>query len=73
MMEKIPTDKTEFLEDLRWNFEDAGYKPPEGTLQWERTMDTLMKHIPSPKEDWEFEVISIFTTKTVEEVKKSFK
>ena len=38
MMEKIPSDKTDFIKDLEWNFEDAGYKAPEETLQWERTM-----------------------------------
>jgi len=69
MVEKIPTEKTELLKDLEWNLEDASYKAPEETLQWNRTMNTLMKHIPEPKLDWEFEVLSIFTTKTVDELK----
>jgi hypothetical protein len=66
MMSNIPSDKSEFIKDLEWNFEDASYKAPEETLQWERTMQTLIKHIPVPKEDWEFEVLSIFTTKPIE-------
>ena len=70
MMEKIPSEKTEFITDLEWNLEDAKYKAPEQKLQWFRTHDTLVKHIPLPKEEWEFEVLSIFTTKSVEELKK---
>ena len=70
MLEKIPKDNIEFIKDLNWNFEDAAYKAPEETLQWERTMQTLQKHIPNPKEDWEFEVLSIYTTKSIEELKQ---
>lgn len=69
MMEKIPSDKTDFIKDLQWNFEDAGYKAPEETLQWERTMQTLQKHIPKPITDWEFELLSIFTTRSIDELK----
>ncbi|MEK6829037.1 MAG: hypothetical protein AABY15_02840 [Nanoarchaeota archaeon] len=70
MMEKIPSDKVEFIKDLEWNFTDASYKAPEETLQWHRTMQTLQKHIPNPSLDWEFDVLSIFTTKTIEELKQ---
>jgi len=70
MIEKIPEDKTELLKDLNWNLEDASYKAPEETLQWERTQNTLIKHFPEPKEDWEFELLSIFTTVSVEDLKK---
>lgn len=69
MLEKVPADKTELIKDLEWNYEDASYKAPEETLQWNRTMQTLMKHIPEPKAEWEFEILSIFTTKTVDELK----
>jgi hypothetical protein len=73
MLEKVPADKVDFIKDLRWNFDDAGYKAPEETLQWERTMHTVMIHIPNPKEDWEFEVLSIFTTKSIEGLREAFK
>lgn len=69
MVEKIPSDKTELIKDLQWNYEDAGYKAPEETLQWERTMLTLEKHIPLPLNDWEFEILSIFTTRSIDELK----
>ena len=70
MLNRIPPEKVEFIEDLKWNFEDASYKPPEETLQWERTAMTLKKHIPKPEKDWEWEVLSIFTTRSIEDLKK---
>lgn len=73
MIEKIPTDKTELHADLKWNYEDASYKAPEETIQWERTMRTLMKHIPILREDWHFEVLSIFSTTPIEELREMSK
>ena len=70
MLEKVPQSETDFIKDLEWNRTDASYKAPEETLQWQRTMDTLQRHIPSPVEEWEFEAISIFTTRSVDELKK---
>lgn len=69
MMVKIPQEKTELLKDLKWNYEDACYKAPEETLQWERAEQTLTKHLPNPTEDWEYEILSIFTTKPIKELK----
>jgi hypothetical protein len=73
MMFKIPKSEEEFLKDLQWNWEDASYKAPEEVLQWHRTQATLMKHIPKPTQDWEFEVLCIFTTKTRTELEELFK
>lgn len=73
LLEKVPENKTELIEDLKWNYEDASYKAPEETIQWTRTMETLMKHMLHPREEWEFEILSIFTTKTIEQVKMDFK
>lgn len=70
MIEKIPTDKTEFIKDLQWNYEDASYKAPEETLQWRRTQSTLIKHIAKPSEDWEFEVLSIFSTIPIDDIRR---
>jgi len=69
MIEKIPGDKREFVKDLEWNKEDAAYKAPEENIQWERTMFTLYKHMPNPELEWEFEVLHIFTTRSIEELK----
>ena len=72
-MGKVPAEKVDFIKDLKWNLEDASYKPPEETVQWDRVQETLIEHIPDPTEDWEFEVLSIFTTKTVGQLRKAFK
>ena len=61
------------IKDLQWNYEDASYKAPEENTQWFKTSHTLQKHIPNPKEDWEFNVLSIFSTKPVDEIKEFFK
>lgn len=70
MIDKIPAEKTEFIKDLEWNYEDTCYKAPEENIQWQRTMLTLRKHIPTPILDWEYEILSIFTTRPIEELKK---
>lgn len=70
MLKLIPSENSEFIADLKWNLEDAFYKPPEETIQWHRTASTLQKHIPIPAQDWEFEIISIFSMKPVEILKK---
>ena len=73
MMSKIPEQHTEFLKALKWNREDASYKAPEQKIQWQRTMETLMEHIPTPRKTWEFEVLSIFTTRSIAELKELHK
>ena len=69
MLEVIPKDKSQLRDALLWNYHDAEYKPPEETIQWERTSLTLQKFIPDPMADWEWEVLSIFTTRSIEELK----
>tara|TARA_R110000822_G_scaffold233483_1_gene364912 strand:+ start:28 stop:318 length:291 start_codon:yes stop_codon:yes gene_type:complete len=73
MLTKVPKikDNVELIEALNWHIEDASYKAPEETLQWERTMNTLQKYIPKPKEEWQFEVLSIFTTQPIEAIKSA--
>ena len=73
MLTKIPKtrDNVDLIEALDWNREDANYKAPEETLQWQRTQQTLVKYIPVPKEDWQFEVLSIFTTQPIEAIKSA--
>lgn len=73
MINVIPKDQIELIKDLEWNYEDASYKAPEETIQWVRTSLTLQQHIPIPKEDWEFQVLSIFSTKPVDEIKLQVK
>lgn len=73
MIKEIPEDKKDFISALKWNLKDASYKAPEQTLQWERTTATLQRFIITPKEDWEFKILSIFMIKDISELKKMFK
>ena len=72
MLTKIPKENEDLIKALNWNMEDASFKAPEETLQWERTMHTLGKYIPLPETEWHFEVISVFTKKSIEELKIDF-
>lgn len=72
MLTHVPETETGLIADLRWNFNDAAYKAPEETLQWERTATTLQAHIPKPTADWHFEVLSIFMVKGIPDLRKQF-
>ena len=72
MIQRIPKNKKDIIADLEANFEDAKYKAPEESLQWDRTAQTLMEHIGDPEEEWEYKVLSIFMVKSVDEIKKEF-
>lgn len=69
MLLKIPESEVAFIKDLEWSFEDARFKAPEETLQWERITETVNRHISNPVSNWQWEVLSIFTTKSIEELK----
>lgn len=69
MLSIIPESEEELIIKLLFNKTDAMYKAPEETIQWVRTSETLQYHIPIPKEEWEFKVLSIFTTLSIEQIK----
>lgn len=72
IIKEIPTDRTDFIVDLQKDHYNASFKAPEEILQWERLQNTLTRYIPESKEDWEdweFRVLSIFTTKPVDILK----
>ena len=70
MISKVPEDKTNLLIRLNKNLKDASYKAPEETVQWFQVQDTLIEFMEKPTEDWEFEVLSVFTTKSVSELRE---
>ncbi len=75
MLKEIPLieENFNFIYNLKWNLNDASYKAPEQDIQWIRTSETLQKFIPNPNLDWHFQVLSIFTTKTINELKEIIK
>jgi hypothetical protein len=75
MLKEIPLieENFPFISQLKWNLNDAYYKAPEENIQWIRTSETLQKFIPTPNLDWHFQVLSIFTTKSVDQIKEMIK
>jgi len=69
MIEVIPASEIDLISDLQWNYEDASFKAPEETLQWRRTSATLQKHILELTQDWQFNVLSIFSNIPADEIK----
>ena len=73
IIRKIPTDQKDLIEELeKVLIFDMTYQPPESTIQWELTHSALTSYIAIPTEEWQYEVLSIFSTKPVEELQKSF-
>jgi len=72
MIVLIPETEVELIKALEADLEDGFYKAPEETVQWWATSETLELYIPLPKEDWHFEILSIYTNKSIEEIKKVF-
>lgn len=70
MLSIIPKEQFNLIDALERNYDDAVYYPPESNIQWIRVHETLVKYILNPVEDWEFEVLSIFTTKSIDELKQ---
>lgn len=72
IIDKIPTIRENFKTHLQGIYEDSFYKAPESKIPWDRTCEILNIHIPTPKEEWEYEVVSIFTTIPIEKLKEKY-
>jgi len=70
MLNEIPDSEIEIIEALKINYEDAFFKAPELNIQWIQTSETLQNYIPLPKKEWEFKILSIFSTIPIEDIKK---
>lgn len=71
MIALIPKEETLFIEMLESERGDSLYKSIEETSQWTRLAIVVKSFInPSPIHDWEFLVLSVFTTLSVEELKE---
>lgn len=73
MIECIPSDQTDFIEDLKACKHDARFRAPEDNVIWFKTHDVLREYLElgHPEEDWQFELISIFSTVPVDVIKKN--
>lgn len=71
MLDVVPKHNTELIEELERIKHDQIYRTaPESMVRWEEVSYVLMDYIPIPKEEWEFKVLSIWSTKSIEELKE---
>lgn len=71
MIDKIPEGNEKFLSDLRSCRESAVCRAPELVLtSWNQLSDVVNGFIDDDPEEWEYEVLSIFTTKSVDVLKE---
>jgi len=74
MLNEIPKDREALRDSLKDILSSLNYAPPEliETLWWSETHGVLLDYIDIPEEEWEYEVFSIFSTKSVEDLKELF-
>lgn len=75
IIEVIPKENDEMINHLKHLRESASYSAPEVMYMWWNLVhESLLDYISDiPKEEWEWKVFSIFSTKSVEELKESMK
>lgn len=72
MLMHIPEDHR-LARQLKHIQGDIPYTAPEAMgIRWNQAYNELCHLVPIPKEDWEFKVISIFSTNPEEELRKAF-
>lgn len=72
----VPEEEISLIKSLKWCLEDASFKAPEETIQWQRTYDAINDYLINKKEstpeEWEYKMLSIFSTKSVKELKELY-
>jgi len=72
----IPKDNFDFIKELeRIKSDQIQWTAPESMVRWEEASYALEDFLynPIPTEEWEFEILSIWSTKSIEEVKEEYK
>lgn len=69
MLKVIPENEEVLRNDLEYHRDSQSYKAPEDMIEWKLTHKTLSEAMFPVKEDWQWEVWSIWSTKSVEELK----
>lgn len=65
----VPVKETELISELYEDKEYAERQPLNDNSQWWRVTHTLYNNIHFPTEKWQYEAMSIFSEKSVEELK----
>lgn len=71
MLKVIPEDEINLIDALKDVRNDQIYRAPEDTIGWELVSEELQS-IPlnSNSEYWKFKIFSIFSTMSIEDIKK---
>jgi hypothetical protein len=73
MILKISDTETGLIQELNRIKNSAAYTSPELIhRRWNEVSFVLKEFIITPRKDWQFEVLSIFSTKPVEEIKSFY-
>jgi len=69
---EIPETEIKFIKQLKHNQRNVPFTAPELMyIKWDEIHSILWKYIPEkPTEEWHFKVLSVFSTKSVDELKK---
>lgn len=75
IIDQIPEKDTDFRDKINDVLNSVAYTAPEIiSHRWGNLSLTLMHHIPFPAtEDWEFQILHIFSEKNIDEIKKIHK
>lgn len=70
-MSHLPEESEFFRNNLTKISDEVWFQAPESDVPWIKLHDCLEDYMPEvPEEDWQWEVCSIVTTKSVEELKQ---
>lgn len=67
----VPIAEDKLINSMNWVRQDSLYRPPEDSYEsWKMLQQTLLKVIKIPKEEWQFEALSIFSMVPIERIKR---
>ncbi len=72
IINEVPKEESEFIEELNMLLYYSAYSAPEDQMLWDKIQLSLSDNIPTPTKTWHWRVLSIFTTRSVQELKVLF-
>lgn len=74
ILNEIPDSEVDLISQLKDNRDSVTFSAPEMLpLWWGEVQSSLLSYLPEvPNEEWQFKILSIFSTKSVNELKSIF-
>ena len=73
MISKVPQDNSKIILLLEKIKEDVSFTAPEAMfIRWRQVSLILQGEMSNPTENWQYEVLSIFSTEPFEEIKSFY-